>query len=180
MGSVSFQRKNLMELGTVNRLDQAAFAVALGAVFEHSPWIAERAFKSRPFTSADLLHGAMVQAVKRSAPDEQLRLLRAHPELAGKEAQTGTMTSSSTEEQAHAGLTALTPMERERIAQLNRDYRAKFGFPFVIAVRQHSKAGILSEFERRLNNDADTELANALVQVFIIARLRLDAMFSRQ
>lgn len=180
MGSVSFQRKNLMELGTVNGLDQAAFAAALGAVFEHSPWIAERAFAARPFASVDALHGAMMQAVKQSTLDEQLKLLRAHPGLAGKEARAGTLTASSTAEQAGAGLTALSRAEMARIAQLNRDYRNKFGFPFIIAVKQHTKSSTFAAFERRLNNDADTELAQALAQVFIITRLRLDAMFARQ
>ncbi len=176
---VSFWRKNLMQLGTVNRLDKAAFAAALGAVFEHTPWIAERAFGARPFTSVDALHDAMVQVVKQSALNEQLKLLRAHPRLAGKEAQAGTMTAPSTAEQAGAGLTALSRAEMARIARLNRDYQNKFGFPFIIAVRRHTKAGIFTEFEYRLKNNSATELTNALAQVFIIARLRLDAMFSR-
>jgi 2-oxo-4-hydroxy-4-carboxy-5-ureidoimidazoline decarboxylase len=169
-----------IDRAAINSVDKAAFVRELGSVFEHTPWIAECAFEARPFTSVDSLHEAMVQAVKQRTPEEQLGLLRAHPELAGKEAQKGTMTSTSTEEQAEAGLTALTHMEMERIAQLNRDYRAKFGFPFIIAARRHSKAGIFAEFERRLNNEAATELANALAQVFIIARLRLDAMFAQQ
>lgn len=164
----------------INSMDKAPFVQMLGGVFEHTPWIAERAFEARPFTSLDSLHKAMVQAVKQSTLEEQLGLLRAHPELAGKDAQKGTMTSTSTEEQAGVGLTALTHVEMERIAHLNRDYRAKFGFPFIIAARRHSKAGIFAEFERRLNNEVATEFANALAQVFIITRLRLDAMFARK
>ena len=169
----------VLDLSAVNRMEKSQFVRALGGVFEHSPWIAERAFEARPFASISSLHSVMVHAVQQSALDEQLKLLRAHPELAGKESRSGTMTSSSTDEQASAGLTALTRADMDRMAQLNRDYRARFGFPFIIAVRRHSKAGIFAEFERRLNNDPDTELANALAQVFIIARLRLDAMFSR-
>lgn len=179
MSLVRFQRDNRMDLGTVNHLDRRAFAGALGAVFEHSPWVAERAFGARPFANVDSLHEAMVQAVKESGPDAQLELLRAHPELAGKEARAGTMTASSNAEQSGVGLTALSRPEMARIAQMNRHYRDKFGFPFIIAVKQHTKSGIFAEFERRLNNDAETELANALAQVFIITRLRLDAMFAQ-
>ena len=170
----------VLDLSAVNRTDKAAFVQALGGVFEHSPWVAERAFAARPFAGVAALHGAMVQAVQQSAPDEQLKLLRAHPELAGKEAQAGTLTASSTAEQAGAGLTTLSRAEMARIVQLNRDYRNKFGFPFIIAVKQHRKSGIFAEFERRLTNDADTELAQALAQVFIITRQRLNAIFSRQ
>lgn len=170
----------MLDLAAVNHMDKSGFVRTLGAVFEHSPWIAERAFKARPFASFEALHGAMVLAVMESAADEQLMLLRAHPELAGKEAQAGTLSSSSAAEQAYAGLAALSHGEIERIAQLNRNYRAKFGFPFIIAARRHSKANIFAEFERRLTNDAATELATALAQVFVITRLRLDAMFLGQ
>lgn len=152
------------------------FVVALGGVFEHSPWIAERAFARRPFADVAALHEAMVDVVRSATPEEQLALLRAHPELAGREAQAGTLTADSTAEQRSAGLNALTREEMERVARLNRAHQERFGFPFIIAVRRHSKDGILAEFERRVGNDAESEREECLEQVYIITRLRLDAL----
>ncbi|MGB8432851.1 MAG: 2-oxo-4-hydroxy-4-carboxy-5-ureidoimidazoline decarboxylase [Burkholderiales bacterium] len=154
----------------------ADFVAALGGVFEHSSWIAERAFASRPFADAAAVHAAMVDVVRGAARDEQLRLLRAHPELAGQEAQAGTLTADSTSEQQSAGLNALTRDEMERVVGLNRAYRERFGFPFIIAVRRHTKDGILAEFERRLGNDPESERLECLEQVCIITRIRLDAL----
>jgi len=154
----------------------AEFVAALGGVFEHSPWIAERALARRPFSDVAALHAAMVDVVRGATREEQLRLLCAHPELAGREAQSGTLTADSTAEQKSAGLTALTRAEMERVERLNRAYRERFGFPFIIAVRRHSKDGIFAEFERRLANAAESELRECLEQVYIITRLRLDAL----
>lgn len=165
-----------LSLATLNAMTAAQFVASLGGVFEHSPWVAERAFPAGPFADVTALHTAMVQAVERSPRDEQLRLLRAHPELAGREAQAGTLTSDSTGEQKSAGLDALSRAEMDRIAELNRRYREKFGFPFIIAVRRHDKAGVFREFERRLALDTETEFANALAQVYAITRLRLEAL----
>lgn len=159
-------------------MSSAQFLAAFGGVFEHSPWIAERAFAARPFARVDALHVAMTDAVKRASRDEQLALLRAHPELAGKEAQSGTMTGDSTAEQGGAGLNALSRAEMDRISDLNRRYREKFGFPFIIAVRKNTKDDIFREFERRLAHDGETELATCLGQVFVITRLRLDGLVS--
>ncbi len=156
----------------------AEFVAALGGVFEHSPWIAERAFASRPFTDTAALHAAMVEVVRGASRDEQLGLLRAHPELAGREAQSGTLTADSTAEQRSAGLNALTRDEMERVLRLNRAYREQFGFPFIIAVRRHTKDRIFAEFERRLGNDAESERLECLEQVYIITRLRLDALIA--
>jgi 2-oxo-4-hydroxy-4-carboxy-5-ureidoimidazoline decarboxylase len=158
----------------------AEFRAAFGGVFEHSPWIAERAFAARPFASVDALHAAMADAVKTAGQEAQLALLRAHPELAGKEAQAGTMTGDSTFEQGGAGLNALSREEMARISDFNRRYREKFGFPFIIAVRQNTKASIFSEFERRLAQDRDAELAASLGQVFVITRLRLDGLVAKE
>jgi 2-oxo-4-hydroxy-4-carboxy-5-ureidoimidazoline decarboxylase len=163
-------------LTQVNTMPAAEFLAAFGGVFEHSPWIAERAFAARPFASVDALHAAMTGAVKNARRDEQLALLRAHPELAGKEAQAGTMTGDSTVEQGAAGLNALSREELARIADLNRRYSEKFGFPFIIAVRRHTKDGIFREFERRLGQAPEAELATCLEQVFVITRLRLDGL----
>jgi 2-oxo-4-hydroxy-4-carboxy-5-ureidoimidazoline decarboxylase len=165
-----------LTLSEVNRMSADEFVQALGGVFEHSPWIAERAFAARPFAGVGALHAAMSDAVHRAGRDAQLALLRAHPELAGKEAQAGTLTRDSTAEQGSAGLSALTRDELARVAELNRRYRAKFGFPFIIAVRRHSKDEILSEFERRLGLAPEAELANGLEQVFVITRLRLEGL----
>jgi 2-oxo-4-hydroxy-4-carboxy-5-ureidoimidazoline decarboxylase len=163
-----------LTLERINAMTPHAFLAALGGVFEHSPWIAERAFAARPFANVAALHAAMVDAVKRAPRDAQLALLNAHPELAGKEAQAGALTRSSTTEQAGVGLTALSREEMDAMARWNRQYRERFGFPFIIAVRRHSKASIFSQFQRRLGNDLEAELATCLDQVFAIARLRLE------
>jgi 2-oxo-4-hydroxy-4-carboxy-5-ureidoimidazoline decarboxylase len=154
----------------------AEFVAALGGVFEHSPWIAERAFASRPFADIAALHAAMVDVVRGASRDEQIGLLRAHPELAGREAQAGTLTADSTAEQRSAGLNALSREEMDRVVRLNRAYRERFGFPFIIAVRRHTKDGIFAEFERRLGNDAESERLECLEQVYTITRIRLDAL----
>jgi 2-oxo-4-hydroxy-4-carboxy-5-ureidoimidazoline decarboxylase len=167
-----------LTIAEVNRMSAAEFVRMLGGVFEHSPWIAERAFAARPFADLGALHAAMAETVRGAGREAQLALLRAHPELAGKEAQAGSLTRNSTAEQASAGLNALTRAELERIAALNRRYREKFGFPFIIAARRHAKDGIFRELERRLELDPEAELANGLEQVFAITRLRLDALIS--
>ncbi len=165
-----------INLNALNEMDCAQFTDMLGDVFEHSPWIAEESSHRRPFTDIDQLHQAMVQVVQHASQAEQLALLRAHPELAGQEARKGELTDASTGEQASAGLNALSAEEMARIAQLNTQYRKKFGFPFIIAVRNHTKQSIFEQWERRLTNNQDAELSACLEQVFIIARIRLDAM----
>jgi 2-oxo-4-hydroxy-4-carboxy-5-ureidoimidazoline decarboxylase len=163
-----------LSLADVNAMSPQAFAAAFGRVFEHSPWIAERAFARRPFADAGALHAAMVDVVQHASRAEQLALLRAHPELAGKEAQTNALTPESTNEQQKAGLTALSRDEMTRIAALNRAHADKFGFPFIIAARRNSKARIFAEFERRLALDPDAERQACLDQVFVITRIRID------
>jgi 2-oxo-4-hydroxy-4-carboxy-5-ureidoimidazoline decarboxylase len=168
----------LIRIADINAMRPAEFVAALGGVFEHSPWIAERAFASRPFADTAALHAAMVDVVRGASRDEQLGLLRAHPELAGREAQSGTLTADSTAEQRSAGLNALSREEMDRVVRLNRAYREQFGFPFIIAVRRHTKDGIFAEFERRLGNDAESERLECLEQVYVITRLRLDALIA--
>jgi 2-oxo-4-hydroxy-4-carboxy-5-ureidoimidazoline decarboxylase len=162
-----------LSLDQVNRMSPGEFSRGFGAVFEHSPWIAERAFARRPFASVHDLHAAMADAVGSASREEQLALLRAHPELAGREAQAGELTADSKREQQNAGLNALARAETERIDALNKAHAQKFGFPFIIAVRLNSKAQIFAEFERRLDLDPDTELRACLEQVFLITDLRL-------
>jgi OHCU decarboxylase len=162
----------------LNALDRAAFLAVVGPVFEHSPWIAERAWAARPFDDIDGLHRAMMQVVADASPDEQQALLRAHPDLAGKAARAGTMTADSTHEQAGAGLDRMSDAEYARFDRLNGAYRDKFGFPFIIAVRRHSKETILAAYDTRLKNDRDTEVKAALEEVGIITRLRLNALLA--
>lgn len=165
-----------LNLNAINNMDRAAFTKALGGIFENSPWVAEKAWDVRPFASLAELHAAMVAVVQDASIDQQVALLRAHPNLAGKEAKAGTLTDSSKVEQASAGLNALSKEELARLTKLNTDYRAKFGFPFIIAVRNHTKEGIFFEFERRLANNTDTEFENDLRQVYTITRLRLNKL----
>ena len=165
-----------LTLEALNRMDRAAFTQALGGVFENSRWIADQAWESRPFASVDALHIAMM-AVAREAPrDARLSLLRAHPDLAGQAARAGSMTPASVDEQASAGLDRLSEETYERFSRLNTAYREKFGFPFIVAVRRHDVAGILTAFEKRLGHSADEELEVALVQVGEITRMRLDRL----
>ena len=168
-----------MDMPTVDRMDRNAFVAAFGAIFEHSPWVAERAYAARPFGDVDRLHAAMTAAVQASSRAEQLALLRAHPDLAGKEAQDGTLIEASVGEQASAGLDRLTKAEVARIAEANAAYRARHGFPFIIAVRHYTKEGILHEFARRLANDTEVELRADLEQVFAITRIRLDRLIEK-
>ncbi|HYI48404.1 MAG TPA: 2-oxo-4-hydroxy-4-carboxy-5-ureidoimidazoline decarboxylase [Allosphingosinicella sp.] len=143
----------------------------MSALFEHSPWVEARADAgpSRGDRHADLM--AVVHA---ATPQEQLALIRAHPELAGKAAVDGSLTEASAAEQASAGLDRLSQAEFDRFHALNAAYRQKFGFPFIICVRLTDKAGILAAMERRLANDRDTEIAAALDEIGEIVRLRLE------
>ncbi|MET0371082.1 MAG: 2-oxo-4-hydroxy-4-carboxy-5-ureidoimidazoline decarboxylase [Sphingobium sp.] len=143
------------------------------ALFEHSPWFEERA-DARP-SSGDRWTDLMT-VVEEASPEEQLALIQAHPELAGKAAMDRTLTDASAAEQASAGLDRLTPDEYARFHALNAAYRARFGFPFIICVRLTDKAGILAAMEARLANDRETEIAAALEQIGEIVRLRLEDM----
>ncbi len=162
----------------LHTLDRAAFNAALGGIFEHSPWVARRAFDAGPFASVDALHAAMLHVVHEAPHDEQLALLRAHPELAGKAALRGELTADSTHEQTGAGLDRCSPEELAQITALNARYNATFGFPFIVAVKGLDRAAILREFARRADNPVDVEFAEALQQVARITRFRLDALLS--
>jgi 2-oxo-4-hydroxy-4-carboxy-5-ureidoimidazoline decarboxylase len=163
-------------LETLNRLGRDEFRRVLGGVFEQSPWVADRAFDRRPFASLEALHEAMAQVVRGASREEQLALIRAHPDLAGKAARARAMSAASVAEQSSAGLDQLTEEEYARFERLNGAYREKFGFPFVIAVRQRSKDAILAAFETRIRNGLEDEVRAALAQIAQIARLRLDAL----
>jgi OHCU decarboxylase len=163
----------------INGLDRAGFTRLLGEVFEHSPWVAERAWSRRPFASSDALHAAMLATVREAGADEQLALIRAHPELAGREAADGTLTADSTSEQGRLGFTALSRAEIERVERANRAYREKFGFPCIVALRLHAtREAVIGEMERRAGNERAAEIAAALEQIGHITRGRLDKIIA--
>ena len=154
--------------------DRAGFVARLGHVAEGSPWVAERAFGLGPFADREAVAEAFAQVVREAPAEEQLALIRAHPDLAGRAALAGELTPESAGEQASAGLDRLTPPDLARLTRLNDAYRARFGFPFVICVRGRSVASILEALERRLANGADAERATAVDEIAAIMRLRLE------
>ena len=172
----------LLTLAQLNAAGPAAAVAMLDGVYEHSPWIAQRALAQRPFRSLAHLKHALVQALAASSADEQIGLIRAHPELAGKAMVSKTLTAESTNEQNKAGLTDCTPEEFAQIQKLNADYNAKFGFPFILAVRGPRGTGlakreIIETFARRLHNHPSFELGEALRNIHRIAEIRLNDKF---
>ncbi len=165
-----------ISLNTLNRLDSTAFVEQLGGIFEHSPWIPAAVVAQRPFSDIAGLHAAMVKVVAAADRAAQLALIRAHPELAGKAAIAGKLTAESTREQQGAGLDLCSPEEFTRLQSLNRAYNEKFGFPFIVAVRGHTRTSILDLMQQRLENGIDTEMEECLQQIYRIARLRLEAL----
>jgi 2-oxo-4-hydroxy-4-carboxy-5-ureidoimidazoline decarboxylase len=160
-------------LGALNAMPEADFVAALGAVYEHAPWVAAGAAASRPFATVEALAAAM-RAVVEAAPDaRRLALLTGHPELAGRAARDGRIAPASVEEQAAAGLDRLSEAEYARFEALNAAYRERFGIPFIICVRRHGRASLLGRFEARLAADPGTERRTALAEVFRIGALRL-------
>ncbi|WP_373354816.1 allantoinase PuuE [Pseudoroseicyclus sp. CXY001] len=155
------------------------FMELFGGIYEHSPWVAERAYKLElgpAHDSAPGLANAMARAFRSASPEERLAVLTAHPDLAGKLAAAKALTADSTAEQASAGLDALTEEERARFTELNEAYMARHGIPFIIAVRDHDKAGILAAFERRIGNETEAEITEACAQVERIALHRLKVL----
>ncbi|MEO6280991.1 2-oxo-4-hydroxy-4-carboxy-5-ureidoimidazoline decarboxylase [Roseateles sp.] len=169
-------------LTRLNAAAPAQFVALLDGVYEHSPWIAERAAAARPYRTLAALKVALARVVREASVDEQLGLIRAHPELAGKAAVAGELTAESTNEQQKAGLTACTPEEFAKLQKLNADYNARFGFPFILAVRGPRGTGftrqeIIATFERRLRAHPDVERAECLRQIHRIAEIRLNDKF---
>jgi len=165
--------RSAVHLDQLNAVDKGAFTAALGGIFEHAPWVAERAYAARPFASVAGLHAAMLEAVAAAGEAEQLTLIRGHPELASKVARAGAMTAESCREQGSLGLDRLSDGEFARFERLNGAYRARFGFPFIICVRRHTRDSILDQFERRLANSPGAERTAALKEIGHITRLRL-------
>ena len=159
-----------MTIDELNQMDRAAFIAAVGWIFEHSPWVAERAFDARPFASFDALHAAMTDQVERATFAERLALLQAHPDLGTR----ARLSEASSAEQAGAGLDTLTPGEFEQLHRLNDAYRARFGFPFLFAVKGSTKHDILRALQARMEATPEDEYREALRQVYRIARFRLE------
>lgn len=160
-----------ISLDQLNAMDAAGFSAALAGVFEHTPWVAERARADGPFKTVTALHAALMDTVRTAPHDQQLAFLRGHPELADKVAKG--LTAESQSEQGGLGLNSLSGAEFERFTKLNAAYREKFGFPFIVCVRRHTRDSILRVFEQRLHDNAGAELAAALTEIGHITRLRL-------
>lgn len=165
--------RRMTTLSALNAVGRAPFVALVGPVFEHSPWIAERAWPLRPFESLEALHGALCDAMYAATEEEQLGLIRAHPDLVGRAARAGTLTPASTREQAGAGLDDLTPDEIELFDRYNQSYQRGHGFPFVICARENRKESILAAFPERLAHSRDEEISTALAEIAKIAWFRL-------
>ncbi|RZM79815.1 2-oxo-4-hydroxy-4-carboxy-5-ureidoimidazoline decarboxylase [Leptolyngbya iicbica LK] len=153
-------------------MDEVHFTQALGDIFEHTPAIAQKAWPQRPFATVEALHQAMVTVMQALPTEDQLRLIRAHPDLGTK----AKMADSSVQEQAGVGLDRLSPEEFATFSELNQAYRDRFHFPFIVAVKEHTKTSILAAFRQRLTHDAATERQTALAEIAKIAGYRLGAL----
>ena len=158
----------------LNELDEASFVELLGGIYETSPWVAERSWSDRPFDSLDNLHESMRSTVREAPEEKRLELLRAHPDL-GERTE---MTDASEAEQASAGLDSLSPDQYETFQRLNERYRERFGFPFIMAVKDESPDAIQAAMEDRIENTEAKEFRTALDQVHRIARLRLEELLA--
>jgi 2-oxo-4-hydroxy-4-carboxy-5-ureidoimidazoline decarboxylase len=166
----------MTQLEYLNTCDRDAFVSALGDVFEHSPWVAEAAFPFRPFATVAALHDQMMEAVRKAPRSRQFEFVRQHPELGSKVGRTVSLTDASKAEQGGLGLDRLSDEEFARFTRLNAAYRERFGLPFVICVRRHTRDSILRNFERRTANDPEMEFQTALDEIGLITRLRLVAI----
>jgi 2-oxo-4-hydroxy-4-carboxy-5-ureidoimidazoline decarboxylase len=164
-----------VSLADLNRMTPPNFAAAIGETFELAPWVADAVWPKRPFASVTALHEAMIGLVRAAPRARQLEFLRGHPDLAGKAARAGAITDDSRGEQSSVGLDSLGEEDFARFHRLNDAYKAKFGFPFIICVRRHTRDSILAQFERRLGHDTATEFAAAVQEIFYITRLRVAA-----
>ena len=162
-----------MSIATLNDLPKEAFVKALYGIYEHSPWIPEQAYKERPFSSIAHLRQAMQTAIQTAPQESQLQLIREHPELAGKAAIRKELTEDSNREQSGAGLDTCSPEEYTLLNQLNESYKAKFGFPFILAVKGHNRQSVIKHFAERLDNDYAVEFRTCLMQIDKIAEFRL-------
>jgi OHCU decarboxylase len=157
------------KLAELNAMDRVEFVRVVGPIFEHSPWVAARTESQRPFSSREALHAALVATVEKASPDEKVCLIRAHPDLIGDDE----LTAASKSEQASAGLPDASAEEAKQFREFNRQYRDRFGFPFVICARLNKKEAIARAFPVRLRNSRDQEIEIALQEISKIAELRL-------
>lgn len=169
----------MTDLTSLNTASRDSFAAMLGPVFENSPWVAHAVWERRPFNNADGLHAAMMAVVLEQDQADIADFLNAHPDLAGREAQQGTMTVESVAEQGTAGLDRLSATELAEMTELNRSYRGRHGFPFIVCVRHYTKLGIFAEFRHRLGRNSADERREALRQIGFITRYRLNALLDR-
>jgi OHCU decarboxylase len=160
-------------LDRVNELDREGFVSRYGSLFEHSPWVAEEAWRSRPFGSVEEMWRAFEDAMYATSRERQLDLIWAHPDLAGKAAVAGELTQESACEQASAGLHRLSPGEFEAFTRMNREYREKFDLPTVVCVREHTKESIMENVQSRLGNSRSEEIRTALAEISKISHYRL-------
>ena len=163
-----------VSLDELNKVDKTAFVKSLADIFEHAPWVAEAVHARRPFSTLASLYDMMTRAVQGVGSEQQMALIKGHPDLAGKAARAGSITTDSKAEQASAGLDRLSNEEFATFHRHNDAYRSKFAMPFIVCVRRHTKDSILRQFEMRLKNDAATEHKNALAEILRIVALRLD------
>ena len=170
----------MITLQQLNTLPADDFVAQLGGVFEHSPWVAARAAAARPFGSREQLLEAMYEVVQRASSEEQLALIRAHPQLGARGRKRAELTENSSSEQRRAGLDACSDEEFERLLHLNGAYMQKFSFPFILAVRGHNPESILAALESRLDNDCETERRTALRQIGLIGGYRLEQIVSNE
>jgi len=187
MGGRRTQLPEMLTVDEVNDLDQRRFVERFGSLYESSPWVAEEAWRGRPFGDLRELHEAFARAVYEAPRERQMDLIQAHPDLAGKAAVAGELTPESTSEQASAGLDRLTPQEYEAFTEMNTGYREKFGFPMIVCAREHTKMPstadetptitketILQNARDRLKNSREEEIEIALGEIAKIARFRLE------
>lgn len=163
-----------VSLAQIGNGPREEFVAALGGVFEHSPWVAEEAWGARPFADVADLHAKMAAAVRAAPHIRQLALLRAHPELAGKAMLASTLTADSTSEQTRSGLTNCTAAELTTLQELNAAYNKKFGWPFIAAVKQMDRSGIIALFKKRVDANAADEFEQCLANIEKITRWRLE------
>ena len=163
-------------LHELNACPESDFVAALANIFEYSPWVAEQASSARPFIGVNALFEAMKTAVERAPEKLRLALIKAHPDLADKTRRAEGLTAESTAEQNSVGLDRLSDAEYEAFERVNNAYRAKFGFPYIVCVRRHTRDSILADFERRLPNDAATETTASIAEICRVAALRLDQL----
>jgi 2-oxo-4-hydroxy-4-carboxy-5-ureidoimidazoline decarboxylase len=163
----------MTSLAELNSFSRATFVARLGHLFEHSPWVADETWPRRPFRDAAHLHAELCISMRSALREKQLKLIQAHPDLAGRLAQQNKLTAESTREQASAGLDQMGAAELAKFQKLNADYLRKFGFPFVICARLNARQAILAAMQSRLQNSPETEHAAALAEIEKIAWLRL-------